>query len=132
LKILKNIYQPKSNSDEGLVFIRRDASLYFKNNKTKLAGMSGLSINEAMAFGKPVVCSVCDGTEKVLVRDGKNGYYFESGNSKSLADKIMSIIGHDEVQTSMGKESERIIKEEINIDVVCNNFISALRTIHSS
>ena len=106
--------------------------LFMQSSVYALAGMGGLSINEAMAFGKPVVCSVCDGTEKVLVRDGKNGYYFENGNSKSLADKIMSIIGHDEVQASMGKESERIIKDEVNIDVVCNNFISALRTIHSS
>ena len=34
-----------------------------------LAGMGGLSINDAMCFGLPIVCSVGDGTEKVLVRD---------------------------------------------------------------
>ncbi len=31
-----------------------------------LAGIGGLSINEAMVFGKPVICSVCDGTEKKI------------------------------------------------------------------
>ena len=38
-----------------------------------LAGMGGLSINDAMTFGLPVICSVCDGTERDLVIDGESG-----------------------------------------------------------
>ena len=41
-----------------------------------LAGMGGLSINEAMCYSLPIICSVCDGTEKDLVVDGENGFYF--------------------------------------------------------
>ena len=37
-----------------------------------LAGMGGLSINDAMTFGLPVICSVCDGTERDLVIDSEN------------------------------------------------------------
>ena len=40
-----------------------------------LAGMGGISINDAMAFGRPVICSVCDGTEGTLVKEGFNGLY---------------------------------------------------------
>lgn len=40
-----------------------------------LAGMGGLSINDAMTYGMPVLCSVCDGTERDLVIDGKNGFF---------------------------------------------------------
>ena len=49
-----------------------------------LAGMGGLSINDAMIFGLPVICSVCDGTEKYLVKEGYNGLYFEKGNQKDI------------------------------------------------
>ena len=36
-----------------------------------LAGMGGLSINDAMTFSLPVICSVCDGTEWDLVYNGR-------------------------------------------------------------
>ncbi|ETK12582.1 hypothetical protein T235_08430 [Tannerella sp. oral taxon BU063 isolate Cell 8/11] len=41
-----------------------------------LAGMGGLSINDAMCFSLPIICSVCDGTEKDLVFEGENGFFF--------------------------------------------------------
>ncbi len=90
-----------------------------------LAGMGGLSINEAMAYGKPVVCSVCDGTEKVLVRDGKNGFFFEEGNCKSLTEQLRKLLSDTKLITKFGQESERIIREEINIDVMVQAYLSA-------
>ena len=97
-------------------------------------GMGGLAINEAMCFGKPVICSVCDGTEKELVQEGINGLYFSEGNKTDLADKIKSLLADPEMIKKMGKQSESIIKNEINIHTVIrryeNAFHSMLNNIH--
>jgi glycosyltransferase involved in cell wall biosynthesis len=87
-----------------------------------LAGMGGLSINDAMAFGLPVICAVADGTEKKLVRENCNGYYFENGDTKSLIYVIDKMLGDLPKTEQMGIESTRIIKEEINIHLLLDTF----------
>jgi len=52
-----------------------------------LAGMGGLSINDAMAYGLPVICSVCDGTERDLVTHHGNGLFFRENNVVDLSVK---------------------------------------------
>ena len=87
--------------------------------------MGGLSINEAMAFGKPILCSICDGTEKKLVRDGYNGYIFENGNLESLKSKLVKLISEDDKIIAFGKNSESIIRNEINLQTVISGYLSA-------
>ena len=70
-----------------------------------LAGMGGLSINEAMCYSLPVICSVCDGTEKDLIQDGVNGYYFESGNADSLAKSIEYLLRNPQMMKAFGDVS---------------------------
>lgn len=90
-----------------------------------LAGMGGLSINEAMVFGKPIICSVCDGTEEKLVRDEINGKYFEEDNEDDLTNKIDYLLSSPEKIKTMGQSSEDIIKNEINIFTVINGYLNA-------
>ena len=92
-----------------------------------LAGMGGLSINEAMCFSKPVVCSVADGTEKRLVREGYNGHYFESGSLESLQEVIEKLFSNPEMITKMGQRSREIIEKEINIHSVLGNYMEAFK-----
>jgi glycosyltransferase involved in cell wall biosynthesis len=97
-----------------------------------LAGMGGLSINEAMCFSKPVVCSVADGTEKRLVREGYNGHFFESGSVASLNAVIEKLFADPAQIEIMGKRSQEIIEKEINIHTVLGNYLEAFRfAIHS-
>jgi glycosyltransferase involved in cell wall biosynthesis len=111
VKFLGAIYEP-----EELGKITLSATVYV------LAGMGGLSINEAMAFGKPVICTRADGTEKKLVRDGYNGYYFEEDNEKDLAEKIGNLLSDPEKARDFGENSTRIIKNEVNIQVVIDGY----------
>lgn len=90
-----------------------------------LAGMGGLSINEAMSFGKPVICSVCDGTEKELVKDGYNGYFFREGDKKDLAEKIRILLANPGLVKEMGANSSEIIKNKINIESVLTGYKNA-------
>jgi len=90
-----------------------------------LGGMGGLSINEAMVFEKPIICSLCDGTEKVLVKDGFNGYLFENGNLKSLTQKLTLLLSDEKKIHEFGKNSLNIILNEINIHTVVSNYLRA-------
>lgn len=90
-----------------------------------LAGMGGLSINDAMCFGKPVVCSVADGTEKRLVREGYNGHYFTNGDADTLTDRLDSLLAAPARLRQFGENSLRIIREEINIHTVLKAYVQA-------
>jgi glycosyltransferase involved in cell wall biosynthesis len=94
-----------------------------------LGGMGGLSINEAMAFGKPVICSVCDGTERHLLKDGFNGYYFLENNVDSLIEKIQLLLSSKDKLKSFGENSRQIIKNKINMHFVVENYIKAFNKI---
>ena len=95
-----------------------------------LAGMGGLSINEAMCFGKPIICSVADGTEKRLVREGYNGHYFESGSVTSLVSTIEKLFIDPAQIQLMGQRSKEIIQQEINIHTVLGNYMEAFKFVH--
>lgn len=90
-----------------------------------LAGMGGLSINDAMCFGLPVICSVCDGTEQKLVREGENGRYFRDGDEDDLTEKIIWMFEHPEERKRMGEFSTQIIRNEVNINTVLKGFADA-------
>lgn len=94
-----------------------------------LAGMGGLSINEAMCFDKAVVCSECDGTEKKLVREGYNGVYFEPGNEQDLYKKLNNILADPSKLREMGKRSGKIIEQEVNIHTVIKGYIEAFNYV---
>lgn len=94
-----------------------------------LAGMGGLSINEAMCFGLPVVCSVADGTERRLVRENQNGHYFTNGDLESLTSVIDKMLADLPKTQLMGIESERIIREEINIHTVLAKYLEAFNFV---
>lgn len=94
-----------------------------------LAGMGGLSINDAMTYGLPVVCSVCDGTEKDLVTDGFNGYFFKDGDSASLTEKLTAILSSDKLRKAMSEASMEIIREKINMDTVSGRYMDAFKSV---
>lgn len=96
-----------------------------------LAGMGGLSINDAMCFGLPVVCSVCDGTEKALVREGENGAYFEQGSASSLAAAIANVLSDPLRRRAMGARSSQIIRDEVNIQTVVDGYRRAFAFVEA-
>ena len=92
-----------------------------------LAGMGGLSINDAMCFAKPVICSVADGTEKQLVREGENGYFFKNGDLEDLCLKLNSLLSDPEKILDFGKNSLQIIQKEVNIHTVLESYKKAFQ-----
>ncbi len=94
-----------------------------------LAGMGGISINDAMCFGLPIICSVGDGTEKILVREEFNGKYFDEGSEDDLAEKIRYLFSRPQLREQMGINSTLIIRHEINIHTVIKGYIAAFKFV---
>jgi glycosyltransferase involved in cell wall biosynthesis len=84
-----------------------------------------------MCFEKPIICSVCDGTEKDLVREGFNGMYFKEGDAGDLANKIKYLFDNPTIVKQMGLNSLSIIKNEININTVVERYRVAFNSLHA-
>lgn len=116
---LDAIYEGESQSIE-----------FLKSGIYVLAGMGGLSINEAMCHSLPIICSIADGTEKHLVFEEVNGFYFNDGDLNSLISSIEKVWLSD--MDELGNNSRKIIEEKINIETVSNNFMNALLQFSNS
>lgn len=68
----------------------------------------GVVVSEAMAFGKPVLCSKYAGA-KELVRDGINGFVFDPYNAAELAGYMERFIRQPELIARFGQRSRQII-----------------------
>lgn len=92
-----------------------------------LPGLGGLAISEAMAYGLPIICSTADGSEKDLVKNGKNGFILDRNYSASeLAEKILFFYQNQIKIKEFGAESSKIIDSEINIEKYIENIQKAL------
>lgn len=112
----------------GAVYSPKELGAYMNESTVYvLAGMGGLSINDAMTYGLPVICSVCDSTERDLVVEGKNGFFFKEGDAASLSERIEELFSTPGLTETMGKESERIINEKINLETVSERYLEAFR-----
>ena len=116
VKFLGSIYDPEALSEEII-----SSAIYV------LAGMGGLSINEAMAFGLPVVCSRCDGTEKDLVADGENGLFFKEGDALDLAAKIETLLLDPDRTRAMGDKALEVILDKVNLETVAQRFMDCFQ-----
>lgn len=71
----------------------------------------GLTILEAMAFGKPVIASRIGGIRELIV-DGVNGFLVESSNEEELAERIKYLLGNPEICKQMGNRGKEIVQEK--------------------
>lgn len=94
-----------------------------------LPSEGGLSLNQAMICGKPIIASSADGTELDLVEDGKNGFLFEEKDIHELVHKITSILENEKMCEVMGKRSREIIEQKVNEVFFYQNFRCCLESI---
>ena len=120
VKFLGSIYEPEILAREIMV-----SGIYV------LAGMGGLSINETMAYGKPVICSTCDGTEKDLITDGVSGMFFKNGDAHDLASKIELLLNDPSKCQAMGANALKIIEERINLETVTQRYADCFEHLMS-
>jgi glycosyltransferase involved in cell wall biosynthesis len=91
-----------------------------------LPGTGGLAIQEAMANGLPVIVAKGDGTQDDLVRD-ENGWQIAPADDQALQQTMRLALSDVERLRRMGRESFRIVSEEINLEKMVEVFIQAVR-----
>jgi glycosyltransferase involved in cell wall biosynthesis len=89
----------------------------------------GMVVNEAMNFGLPVIVSDRVGCVGDLVRDGVNGFVFESGNLEALVQALRTLVSSAGLRHSYGLKSLEIISGytlEKSTMQITNAFLSVL------
>ena len=68
----------------------------------------GMVLLEAMAFGKPVICSQWAGAKEIVVA-GENGYIFDPYHPEELAQLMSRFIDNPHLISTMGEKSQQLI-----------------------
>ena len=93
-----------------------------------LPGTGGLAVQEAMSYGLPVIVAKGDGTQDDLVREN-NGWQIPPEDYDALVSTMKNALSNIARLREMGKESFRIVSEEINIGKMAEVFVRALNSI---
>jgi len=70
----------------------------------------GMVVLEAMAFGKPVLCSKWAGAAELIV-NGENGYVFEPHDVEELFNLMHRLIDHPEASKLLGQKAQEQLLE---------------------
>ena len=74
---------------------------------------------EAQSMEKLIIASNIGGSNETVL-DEKTGYLFESGNAKSLSEKIIKVLNLNEtILQSIGKEGRKNIINKFNVEKMC-------------
>jgi glycosyltransferase involved in cell wall biosynthesis len=84
-----------------------------------LPGLGGLSINQSMAYGVPVVCCAADGAEKDLVYTDETGYIYADLDD---ACKYITSKSHEDWK-NMGFKCKSLIRDSHSVESMMNKFI---------
>ncbi len=106
LKLDKNVIFTGYLQDEPLrAAYKRSEVLVLPSTKEGF----GLVAGEAWIYKKPVVVSKGAGVSEMVI-EGSNGYTFESGNFKDLANKLELVLRGPEGAAAMGERGSEMVK----------------------
>ena len=104
------------------------APLFSRADLFVLPGTGGLAVQEAMSYALPVVVAEADGTQSNLVRP-ENGWIIPAGDDNALRIAIQAALKDTTRLREMGRESFRIVSEEINLEAMAAVFARAVAAI---
>ena len=93
-----------------------------------LPGTGGLALQQAMASALPLIAAEADGTQADLVRPG-NGIVVTPGDFDELAGAVTKMLADPAKLRKMGEESFRIVKDEVNLEVMADVFALAVEQV---
>ncbi len=91
-----------------------------------LPGTGGLALQQAMAYGLPVLAAEADGTQTDLVRPG-NGWRLPPGDQAALVHCLLAALSDAPRLRAMGAESYRIASQEIYLEGMIDAFACAVQ-----
>lgn len=104
-----------------------DAGRYFAlADLFVLPALGGLAINQAMAYGLPVIYSEGDGTEKDLLIPGQTGLVFTKGDARDLADKMSFLLASHTKRARMGAAAREHLYRVASMSSMVQRFLRAV------
>ena len=88
----------------------------------------GVSVNESMACGVPVVLSDRIGSHVDLVREGETGFVFKAKDPKSLAQCLATMASDHKICGTMGNKA-RVLVEDWGYEATERSLLRALRYV---
>lgn len=89
----------------------------------------GAVANESLANGCVLIASDAVGSSPYLIENGENGFIFESGNAKSLADKVEYLLNHREDIERMKCNAHLLMKQYWNPKQAAINLLKLIENI---
>ena len=84
---------------------------------------------EAQSMEKPIIASNIGGSNETII-DEKTGFLFESGNPKSLSQKILKVVSMEETTLKkIGIEGRKNIIQKFNVEKMCFSTYSEYKRI---
>ena len=84
---------------------------------------------EAQSMEKPIIASNIGGSNETII-DKKTGFLFDSGNSKSLSQKILKLLYLDETSLKLiGTEGRKNVIKKFNVEKMCFSTYSEYKKI---
>ena len=84
---------------------------------------------EAQSMEKPIIASNIGGSNETII-DEKTGFLFETGNAKSLSQKILKLLYLDETSLKLiGSEGRKNIIKKFNVEKMCFSTYSEYKRI---
>jgi glycosyltransferase involved in cell wall biosynthesis len=71
------------------------------------------SILEYMAAGRPVVVTDVGGAREAVI-EGETGYLVQSGDDKTMAERIISLLREPEKARAMGRQGKQLVEERFS------------------
>jgi glycosyltransferase involved in cell wall biosynthesis len=93
-----------------------------------LPGTGGLAVQQAMSFGLPVIVAEGDGTQSDLVRP-ENGWMVAPGQLEALVCSLTEALSNPARLRQMGRASDRIVREEVNLEHMVDVFTGVVNTV---
>ncbi len=124
LKTLASTHYPETEFAGALFDDVLDAQFH-EADLFVLPGTGGLAIQQAMSFGLPIIAAEADGTQGDLVRPN-NGWQILPDDVQALTDALWDALSNIEQLRRMGRESYRIVSEEVNLDQMVAVFLEAI------
>ena len=88
----------------------------------------GYAVAEAMACGKPVVCTNCSSLPE-LVADQKGGYLCERDDVRDFAERIRTLAADSHLRESMGEFNRSRILESFTLDKMSESYLRLYRSV---
>lgn len=89
-----------------------------------------LVINEAAAFGKPIITTDTVGAAYDLVKEDYNGYVVKNKNVQELYEALNKILSNSELAKGMGKNSRKLFEEKNDYGKMFKAFENAINYVH--